>query len=247
MDRSERCPTDCSPRDFTLRKTYRGFSAASPNLRLPFAVPEQPVGHSVLFLGLFRPRHLVVVSFACSFCLIAKMSLAPLRLLFPQKFHFCGSPFFACICHRQRRGLVTSSLTSFGTQRTQVNLTISMKNREQAFAYSLFLVEMTGFEPAATVCGARTARRALRAFPRAFSTANQPSARFISHCERSPSVTSSLTSFGTQRTQVNPIISMKKEGRAFPTFFFGRDDRIRTCGLFVPNEARYQTALHLDI
>ena len=27
---------------------------------------------------------------------------------------------------------------------------------------------------------------------------------------------------------------------------FGRDDRIRTCGLFVPNEARYQTALHLD-
>ncbi len=26
----------------------------------------------------------------------------------------------------------------------------------------------------------------------------------------------------------------------------GRDDRIRTCGLFVPNEARYQTALHLD-
>lgn len=30
---------------------------------------------------------------------------------------------------------------------------------------------MTGFEPAATVCGARTARRALRADPRAFSTA----------------------------------------------------------------------------
>ena len=27
----------------------------------------------------------------------------------------------------------------------------------------------------------------------------------------------------------------------------GRDDRIRTCGLFVPNEARYQTALHLDV
>ena len=32
-----------------------------------------------------------------------------------------------------------------------------------------------------------------------------------------------------------------------PTLYFGRDDRIRTCGLFVPNEARYQTALHLDI
>ena len=26
----------------------------------------------------------------------------------------------------------------------------------------------------------------------------------------------------------------------------GRDDRIRTCGLFVPNEARYQAALHPD-
>ena len=25
-----------------------------------------------------------------------------------------------------------------------------------------------------------------------------------------------------------------------------RADRIRTCGLFVPNEARYQTALQLD-
>ena len=24
----------------------------------------------------------------------------------------------------------------------------------------------------------------------------------------------------------------------------GRDDRIRTCGLFVPNEARYQTVPH---
>ena len=27
----------------------------------------------------------------------------------------------------------------------------------------------------------------------------------------------------------------------------GRDDRIRTCGLFVPNEARYQTVPHPDI
>ena len=26
----------------------------------------------------------------------------------------------------------------------------------------------------------------------------------------------------------------------------GRDDRIRTCGLFVPNEARYQTVPHPD-
>ena len=43
-------------------------------------------------------------------------------------------------------------------------------------------------------------------------------------------------------------IRNKKEGvgiRLLP--LFGRDDRIRTCGLFVPNEARYQTALHLDM
>ena len=26
--------------------------------------------------------------------------------------------------------------------------------------------------------------------------------------------------------------------------FFCRDDKIRTCGLFVPNEARYRAALH---
>ena len=28
---------------------------------------------------------------------------------------------------------------------------------------------------------------------------------------------------------------------------FGRDDRIRTCGPLVPNQMRYQTALHLEI
>ena len=28
------------------------------------------------------------------------------------------------------------------------------------------------------------------------------------------------------------------------SFGYGRDDKIRTCGLFVPNEARYRAALH---
>ena len=39
----------------------------------------------------------------------------------------------------------------------------------------------------------------------------------------------------------------KRDTHGCGCLFFGRDDRIRTCGLFVPNEARYQTALHLDI
>ena len=37
----------------------------------------------------------------------------------------------------------------------------------------------------------------------------------------------------------------KKTAQEIPELFFiGRDDKIRTCGLFVPNEARYRAALH---
>ena len=32
-----------------------------------------------------------------------------------------------------------------------------------------------------------------------------------------------------------------------PKYKLSRADRIRTCDLFVPNEARYQTALQLDV
>lgn len=43
-------------------------------------------------------------------------------------------------------------------------------------------------------------------------------------------------------TQENPLTHNKLRG-----FRTGRADRIRTCGLFVPNEARYQTALQLVV
>lgn len=38
----------------------------------------------------------------------------------------------------------------------------------------------------------------------------------------------------------------RKKGTAFAVPFDGRGDRIRTCGLFVPNEALYQAEPHLD-
>ena len=39
----------------------------------------------------------------------------------------------------------------------------------------------------------------------------------------------------TARSQARPLISLKK---------FGRNERIRTSGPFVPNEVRYRAALH---
>ena len=37
-----------------------------------------------------------------------------------------------------------------------------------------------------------------------------------------------------------------KPGQGDPGLIANRDDRIRTCGPFVPNEVRYQAALHPD-
>lgn len=39
-------------------------------------------------------------------------------------------------------------------------------------------------------------------------------------------------------------IATKKSARFRADFLLSRDDKIRTCGLFVPNEARYRAALH---
>ena len=36
----------------------------------------------------------------------------------------------------------------------------------------------------------------------------------------------------------------KKSADGCRLIFLCRDDKIRTCGLFVPNEARYRAALH---
>ena len=41
-------------------------------------------------------------------------------------------------------------------------------------------------------------------------------------------------------------ISTNKKRPPERSLLFGRGDRIRTCDLFVPNEARYQTAPHLE-
>ena len=43
------------------------------------------------------------------------------------------------------------------------------------------------------------------------------------------------------------ILATIKKGTALGAIFYGRGERIRTSGLFVPNEARYQAALHPDI
>ena len=48
----------------------------------------------------------------------------------------------------------------------------------------------------------------------------------------------------------NPVVSVCKHEKTAPIFMstvaYGRGDRIRTCGLFVPNEALYQAEPHLD-
>ena len=66
---------------------------------------------------------------------------------------------------------------------------------------------------------------------------------------------------GQYRELLNPILAKKDRGvktavlfsqiqkekadsNAVGLMISGRDDRIRTCGLFVPNEARYQTVPH---
>ena len=46
--------------------------------------------------------------------------------------------------------------------------------------------------------------------------------------------------------QARGIFWTDKKGTAFAVPFDGRGDRIRTCGLFVPNEALYQAEPHLD-
>ena len=60
--------------------------------------------------------------------------------------------------------------------------------------------------------------------------------------------TSSLTAFGTRDRRFNPPTKTREKApTSVGAFSLGRDDRIRTCGLFVPNEARYQTALYPEI
>ena len=108
------------------------------------------------------------------------------------------------------------------------------------------MVEQTGFEPAATVCGARNSLSSLslgefRPRHRAYCSLYPPPAA-LANAHLVPHIVRDERRRG-ETTQLNE----KQEMGKCPSPAFGRDDRIRTCGLFVPNEARYQTALHLDI
>ena len=59
-----------------------------------------------------------------------------------------------------------------------------------------------------------------------------------------------LVSFGSICKKSSHIVFSKnqpyfvKKGLIFCDFFIGRSDRIRTCGLLVPNQAHYQTVPH---
>ena len=45
---------------------------------------------------------------------------------------------------------------------------------------------------------------------------------------------------------IRGIFKQKKQEQKFLLLLYGRGDKIRTCDPIVPNDVRYQTALHLD-
>ena len=106
---------------------------------------------------------------------------------------------------------------------------------------------MTGIEPAATVCGARI----FIGFVSHCAVKIRPRHPLITRCTRlrRRSWTRPRPSLRSGRSQsLKYAIKQKSRiGHKALSWFFGRDDRNRTCGLFVPNEARYQTALYPEI